>query len=175
MTKDVLREICKKDKLYCTPKLNKVLYLHFKGIYRRILRESDTVLILNFFLHHADFFGSVVCFFFFSIARCRRKIRKRYITGFAVDFANFTVLTVVLAPYTRQGKRILKYLLEYSDNALLACALSSVRQCKTASAGDGRVNLFSGGTREGSKKYELRSAGVLAHISLNYSNTTKLM
>lgn len=32
MTKDVLKDICKKNNLYIVPKHNDVLYLHFKGI-----------------------------------------------------------------------------------------------------------------------------------------------
>lgn len=32
MTKDILKDICKKNNLYIVPKHNDVLYLHFKGI-----------------------------------------------------------------------------------------------------------------------------------------------
>lgn len=31
MTQQGLRELCKKDKLYQTPRLNDVLYLHYQG------------------------------------------------------------------------------------------------------------------------------------------------
>ncbi|VVC45181.1 Leucine-rich repeat,Leucine-rich repeat domain, L domain-like [Cinara cedri] len=42
MTEDVLREICKKNKLYRTPHLNNVLYLHFKGFSKIENLESYT-------------------------------------------------------------------------------------------------------------------------------------
>jgi len=34
MTEKGLRDLCKKDKLYQTPRLNDVLYLHYQGNYR---------------------------------------------------------------------------------------------------------------------------------------------
>ena len=33
ITREYLRNLCKKEKLYLTPELNEKLYLHFKGKY----------------------------------------------------------------------------------------------------------------------------------------------
>lgn len=43
MTKETLRRICKENKLYLTPHLNDILYLHYKGtVQRNILRVYAT-------------------------------------------------------------------------------------------------------------------------------------
>lgn len=46
MTKEFLRKHCKDNKLYMTPELNDVLYLHYKGIIIiMLIRELDLILI----------------------------------------------------------------------------------------------------------------------------------
>lgn len=42
MTKEKIINLCKKHKLYVTPRLNDVLYLHYQGIY---MSEKEGVLI----------------------------------------------------------------------------------------------------------------------------------
>lgn len=43
MNEEILKKLCKKHKLYITPKLNDVLYLHYQGTY------SERVIVHNVF------------------------------------------------------------------------------------------------------------------------------
>lgn len=52
MTKETIRNLCKKNKLYVTPNLNDVLYLHYQGtavvyIYEYYGMTAASILFLN--------------------------------------------------------------------------------------------------------------------------------
>lgn len=55
MTKEKLKDICKKNNLYIIPKHNDVLYLHFKGInYKKINKifKLYTIIIIIYYYYN---------------------------------------------------------------------------------------------------------------------------